>query len=386
MSSLPLSAQPTTWRSEASGAVADLGVLVPITVGLIVLNGLSATAALLPAALLYLTVARVYALPIAVQPLKAFGAIAIAAGAGTNVIAAGALLMGVIFVALGSLGLIDAVAQRIPQSVVRGVQLTVAVLLAKVGYTLVMATPGNFASQNVLGTSAVVALLLIVALWFLRDRVLLLAVALAVVIMGFAGFRAGIAPALGPTSITFPDFHLQDFATALTLLVIPQLPLTFANSCLAPVHAARQYFGDASVRVTPGRLAKTLGWANVLAGAITGMPVCHGAGGLSAHVAFGARTWRAPAMMGGALLTVAVVFGNVAGDLLPMFPVALLAALLGVAAITHAMLLRDVRTGADWVVVLLVASLGVFANLAYGVAAGYVVAILLRTFRRHDSR
>jgi len=65
-------------RHEAAGAVADLGVLVPIAAVLIVSNGLSPTAALLPAGLLYLVASVVYALPVPVQPLKAFGAIAIA--------------------------------------------------------------------------------------------------------------------------------------------------------------------------------------------------------------------------------------------------------------------------------------------------------------------
>jgi sulfate permease, SulP family len=65
-------------RRELAGAVADVGVLVPIAVALIVSNGLSPTAVLLPAALLYLVNALVYGLPLPAQPLKAFGAIAIA--------------------------------------------------------------------------------------------------------------------------------------------------------------------------------------------------------------------------------------------------------------------------------------------------------------------
>ena len=65
-------------RHEAAGAVADVGVLVPLAVALIAGNGLSATAVLLPAGLLYLAVAFVYRLPVPVQPLKAFAAIAIA--------------------------------------------------------------------------------------------------------------------------------------------------------------------------------------------------------------------------------------------------------------------------------------------------------------------
>ena len=55
-------------------------MLVPIAVALIVSNGLSATAVLLPAGLLYIAAAFTYGLPIPVQPLKAFGAIAIAKG------------------------------------------------------------------------------------------------------------------------------------------------------------------------------------------------------------------------------------------------------------------------------------------------------------------
>ena len=77
---------------------------------------------------------------------------------------------------------------------------------------------------------------------------------------------------------------------AFTVLVVPQVPLSFANSCLATADAARVYFGKAAERVRPGRLATTFGSADLLAGAISGMPVCHGAGGMTAHYAFGART------------------------------------------------------------------------------------------------
>src|SRR5436309_16016753 len=79
-------------RAELSGAVADLGVLIPIAVALIVKNGLSPTAVLLPAGLLYVIAVVLYRVPVPVQPLKAFGAIAIAKGFGSSEIAAGALL------------------------------------------------------------------------------------------------------------------------------------------------------------------------------------------------------------------------------------------------------------------------------------------------------
>jgi SulP family sulfate permease len=101
------SAQLRFDRAELAGAVADLGVLVPIAVALIVKNGLSTTAVLLPAGFLYVAAGLLYRLPVPVQPLKAFGVIAIAQGLGSNEIAAGALLMEGIFVALGAAWLVD---------------------------------------------------------------------------------------------------------------------------------------------------------------------------------------------------------------------------------------------------------------------------------------
>src|SRR5437868_5074212 len=115
------------------------------------------------------------------------------------------------------------------------------------------------------------------------------------------------------------------FWTALTLLVIPQVPFSFANSCLATADAARVYFGRAAERVRPGRLATSFGAANFLSAAIGGMPVCHGAGGMTAHYAFGARTGGAPLAMGGSLVVLAVGTGSGLAALLTAFCTALAA-------------------------------------------------------------
>src|SRR5688500_3400940 len=133
---------------EAAGAVADVGVLVPIAVALIVSNGLSATAVLLPAGLLYLAAALTFQLPIPVQPLKAFGAIAIAKGLGSDEIAAGALLMGLVFVVLGRLRLLDVAARAFPKALIRGVQLTVGLLFLKIAWGLVLDPPASFAEHR----------------------------------------------------------------------------------------------------------------------------------------------------------------------------------------------------------------------------------------------
>src|SRR5438132_1678927 len=144
-------------RQEAAGAVADVGVLVPLAVALIVGNGLSATAVLLPAALLYLAVAFIYRIPISVQPLKAFAAIAIAKKLGSDDIAAGALVFGLTFIVLGRTGLLDLAARVFPRSLVRGVQLTVGLLFLKVAWGLVADPPHAFAKHALPSVWAVAA-------------------------------------------------------------------------------------------------------------------------------------------------------------------------------------------------------------------------------------
>jgi sulfate permease, SulP family len=357
---------------EAAGAVADIGVLLPIAVALIVSNGLSATAVLLPAGLLYVTVALAYSLPIPVQPLKAFGAIAIAKGLGSDEIAAGALLMGVIFLVLGRTGLIDLAARAFPKPLIRGVQITVGLLFLKIAWGLVSDPPASFDDAG-LGTAAatglaVAGLVLLIALRRVAISLALVGLGVAVMLV-----QAGGELAFGPSALTVPDFDAEVLWTALTVLVIPQLPLSFANSCLATADAARTYFGERAAGIRPGRLATSLGSANVIAGAISGMPVCHGAGGLTAHYAFGARTGGAPLALGSAVLVIAVAAGSGLAAVLTAFPLPILAALLSAAGVLHIGLARDLESARDVLLALLVAALGFWLNLAVGLVAGLLV-------------
>ena len=354
-------------RRELAGAVADLGVFIPIAVALIVGNGLSPTAVLLPAGILYVAAAYLYRLPVPVQPLKAFGAIAIAQGLGSDEIAAGALLMGGIFVLLGSTGLIDLAARVFPKAVIRGVQLTVGLLFLKIAWGLVTDPPEAFVAG---GADLWLALGVVALALVFRRRLVTLGLVGAGIAVMLA--RAGGDASLGPSELVMPTLDGAAFWTAFTVLVIPQLPLSFANSCLATADAARVYFGGLAERIRPGRLATSFGAANVLAGAIGGMPVCHGAGGLTAHVSFGARTGGAPLAMGTALLALAVAAGSGLGALLAAFPLPVLAGMLATAGLLHIGLLRDLVGGRAWVTALAVGAVGVTVNLALAVALGLV--------------
>jgi SulP family sulfate permease len=214
------------------------------------------------------------------------------------------------------------------------------------------------------------ALAVVAALSLRHYPVALVLVAIGGVAMVALG--AGDA-AVGPSALVLPELDWAVMATAFTVLVLPQLPLSFANSCLATADAARVYFGEKAQSVRPGRLATSFGSANLLAGAIGGMPVCHGAGGLTAHVAFGARTGGAPLVMGLSLLVLALGFGAGLAALLTAFPLPILAALLATAGLLHIALLRDLREPWAWVLALAVGLVGFQVHLALALGGGLVV-------------
>jgi len=179
--------------------------------------------------------------------------------------------------------------------------------------------------------------------------------------------------ALGPSAIHIPQLSTQAFTAAAIALVLPQLPLTFANSCLATADAARTYFGSAADRVRPGRLALTLGLANLVAGGIGGMPVCHGAGGMTAHRSFGARTGGAPIMLGSVLLVLGLGVGASLTALLSGFPLPILAGLLAVAGLLHIALLKDLSEPFHWALAIAVGVVGFLSNLAIALTAALIL-------------
>jgi hypothetical protein len=109
--------------------------------------------------------------------------------------------------------------------------------------------------------------------------------------------------------------------------------------------------------------------ANLFAGAISGMPVCHGAGGMTAHRSFGARSGGAPIMLGSVLIMLALAIGATLTAALSGFPVPILAGLLAVAGLLHITLLKDLHGPWHWAMALAVGITGFLGNLAVALVA-----------------
>lgn len=80
--------------------------------------------------------------------------------------------------------------------------------------------------------------------------------------------------------------------------MLPQVALTLTNAVVLTALVADDLFGPAAAHVTPRRLCLTSGLLNCVLTLFSALPICHGAGGVAAHHAFGARSGAAPLMIG----------------------------------------------------------------------------------------
>jgi SulP family sulfate permease len=377
-------------RREIAGGLGDAGLLIPIAIAMVTVNGLNATAVFAGVGLAYIGTALYFRVPVPVQPLKAFAAAAIALGLHADVLAAGALLMAVAMAALALTGAAGWLAARFPVVLVRGIQASVALLLAKAAVEL--AERGNWASLPAIDPALAVTMAVVCCgvLFLWRDGgrlpgALIVLAAGAAVGVAVSGLPSGLH--LGPQAVgaSVPDGAA--FATALTTLVVAQIPLTFGNSVVATVDAERTYFGGRAARVKPRAVAGSIAVNNTLAGLIGGLPVCHGAGGVTAHYRLGARSAAATLFTGSLLLALALVFGAALPEVLIRLAPGALAGMLLYVAIQHGVLASQLERLPERVIV---AGIGVITllsgNLAIGFAAGVAALALQWAARRAIER
>jgi SulP family sulfate permease len=376
-------------RHELAGGLGDAGLLIPLAVAMITLNGINATAAFVLVGAAYLGTALYFRVPVPVQPLKAFAAAAIALDLGPEVIAAGALLMAVAMALLAASGLAGWLAARFPLVLVRGIQAAVALLLAKAAIEL--AERGNWEGLPAIAPVASVAMALAACCVLLaarRTQMLpgSLVVLGAGVIVGLAvgGVPAGIDLGPEPVNLAIPDGAA--FGTALTALVIAQLPLTFGNSIVATADAERNYFGARASRVSPNPLAASIGTWNLAAGLAGGLPMCHGAGGVTAHYKLGARTAAATLSAGVIFAVLGLALGDSLPTLLQVLAPGALAGMLLYVALQHALLAASLERVSDRVVAAGVGAVTIVSgNLAIGFAAGAATLAARAAWRRRPT-
>ncbi len=378
-------------RMELAGSLGDLGTLLPLGVGMIMLNEMHATNVLVAAGLFYILAGLYFGVPVAVQPMKVIGAYAIAAGMTPHQIVSSGLWMGVFVLVLGVTGLIDFIGRYTPKSTVRGIQLAVGVVLLIEGLKLIVGPDPNLAVQTIgpMNTGWLLGAVGLVLTFLLLDNKKLPA-ALVLIILGIASglllgkpldqkaFTWGFHMP-GPVPYGWPGWN--DFVWVIPVVVLPQLPMTIGNAIIANTDLAHEYFPEKAHRVTNRSVSISQGLANLVSSLMGGIPMCHGAGGLAAHYRFGARTPGSNLYIGGMLLVLALIFGENIVSVLCLLPLSVLGVLLLFAGLQLALMIRDLRGRKDLFVALLMLGVALVFNLAVAFIAGLVVAYAVRSTR-----
>ena len=368
---------------EFAGSLGDLGTMLPLLIPLVVVNGVNATIALLMVGLFYVGAGAYYKIPIPVQPLKAVAVIAITGGLSASTIAASGLIMGFLMLFLAATDLINQVARVFSKPVIRGVQVALGLLLFIKGVQFIVDSKlfvsGGTTSLMGLPLNIVVGLAgLLIATLLLKNRKFPAAIVLLV--FGFLVGSAFKTPGItfGPQLSSLQVPTMAELQAAFVLLVLPQIPVTLSNAVISTSDLSKKYFGRRGARASPRALASSIGAANLASGALGGMPMCHGAGGLAAHHRFGARTGGANLMIGGIFIGMALMFGSSAVSILGLIPLSILGVLLVFTGIQMMMLAVDVKGQKDFLVVSTIVGLSLATNMTVAFMTGITLYYLMK--------
>lgn len=364
---------------EVSGALGDLGTLLPLMLASISVVGLAPTPVLLGFALFYLGTSLHYRLPIPVQPMKAVAAVLLTAGLSPAGLAATGVMLGAVLLVMGLSGGITRLARVVPRSVLAGLQLGLGFALAIVSLELMATAP-------VLGGLILALLLALLFLPRVPAAIVALAVAVALApILEAPGLTPGGTASSGIALPPWPS--LGELQRALTTFALPQLALTFTNAAILTAVVAGDYYGERAAHVTPKRLSITSGLANMLLTPFGALPMCHGAGGVAAHYRFGARSGTAPLILGLGLIVLAALPLDTGLAMLVAVPAAALGALLTMAAGELALTRRIFDSKPScWPVIAVTAGVTVWADPFWGLVVGWsgeiLRAAIVRRLRR----
>jgi MFS superfamily sulfate permease-like transporter len=362
-------------RMEWAGALGDLGTLIPFVAAYLAVVRIDSFGVLFAFGVAMIATGWHYRTPVPVQPMKALGAIASVQAAqgvvGPAAVHAAALVTGLVWLLLGASGWLSRMLRWIAPAVVIGIVLGLGLGFVFQGLRLM------HQDWIIAGAAGLLAIAL------MRSRVF--PAMFALLLLG-AGVGAWRQPQLlanllaAPVELRWPRLTLQAvdgqaLLAGAVLLALPQMPLTLGNAILALREENNRRFPDRPL--DEREAAVSTGLMNVLGGLVGGVPMCHGAGGMAAHAAFGARTGGAVIIVGALMLALALFFSAGVEHLFRLFAAPVLGVML---AITGAQLAR----GAAWpagrderLVVLACAALSLW-NVAVAFGAGIVLHAILR--------
>lgn len=357
--------------SELAGSLGDFGTIIPLILAVALVSDVDPRYILLFFGIWFILTGLYYRLPIPLEPMKAIAVVVIAAGAVGGIsageIAAAGLILGIIFLILGYGQVFSWIERWVPQSVVRGIQLGLALLLFRSSAGFIVQDPFFFG----IGIAIILGFMLLVKYRGIPDLS-------SICVIGVGLLGGLILYGLPPLSL-IPAPHLvipqlSDIPAALSTLVLPQLVLTIANAILATALLTKDLFGK---EVPPKKFSLTIGLMNLTSVPFGGFPMCHGAGGLAGQYRYGARTGGANVYAGLIFIVLALFFTS--PQVLSLIAVGVLGALLifvGIEMGRHSLKTDSI------LVTLVIGVLAVISSITLAFIVGMILVYLIPAIRK----
>ena len=358
--------------SEFAGSLGDFGTIIPLILAVaLVAKDVNPRYILLFFGIWFIITGLYYRLPIPLEPMKAIAVIVISGSIGSTEIAAAGIILGVLFLVLGYGPLFATIERYVPQSVVRGIQLGLALLLLKASLDFVFNDPFFF----ILEIAIIIGFLQLSKCRSFPDLSALMVIGVGVI----GGIMiSGIPPVsfIPPPQLVIP--LPADWVSGFYNLVLPQSVLTIANAILATSLLTKDLFKK---DVPPKRLSTTIGLMNLTSVPFGGFPMCHGAGGLAGQYRYGARTGGANIFAGAIFITLALFFSS--PEVLSIVAVGALGALL--VFVGFEMGKHSIKTD-SLVITLFIGILALLVSMTVAFIAGLIAAYALLAWQKKTGK
>jgi MFS superfamily sulfate permease-like transporter len=274
-------------------------------------------------------------------------------------------------------GVINKLKILIPKAVIRGVQLGLGLMLANIALKDYIVKDSHFFDYILVAIAGTIGIIL------MGNRKYPPAIFIILIGVVYALFFQIENPTslFSQVKIEIPNFSIpkwNDITAGFLLLALPQIPLSIGNSILATEQITKDLFPEKNISVN--KIGITYSLMNIFSAFFSGIPICHGSGGMVGHHSFGARTGGSIVIYGIFFLVIGFFFSANFDEIIRLFPIQILGVILFFEALKLCFLIKDLQAKTSDLYIALFVGL-----IACSVPYGFLISLILGTILYYNS-